>query len=165
MYAGFRFVYAGLSKILLEKFRAKTPNKGVKMKILKICTELGAFSEVGISEFEISLKFSVFLIPTLIFIRNFFLRFIILFSANFECKKLNLIFCQYLSFSVWFPLSLKHFEDPYYTYSTLCKPSERVPVIFLVLIFRTNIFQYVSFARRQLLYCKKIFRANQKSET
>jgi hypothetical protein len=47
---------------------------------------LGAFVQVGINEFEISIKFCVFLIPILTFFKNKFFWVIIALLAYLKCK-------------------------------------------------------------------------------
>ncbi len=47
---------------------------------------LGAFLKAGIKEFEISIKFCVFMIPTWIFFKKKFFGVIIALFAHFKCK-------------------------------------------------------------------------------
>ncbi len=84
---------------------------------------LGAFQKAGINEFKISIKFCVFLIPMLIFFKKkFFLGHNCtfcnlkmqmrkkLYIFKHFAKRKKVFFSKYLSFSVWFPLSLKHWS-------------------------------------------------------
>ncbi len=90
---------------------------------------LGAFLKAGINEFEISIKFCVFLIPIMIFFKEKNFWVIIALFAYFKCKceknytfsnilqkEKSYFFCQYLSFSVWFLLKFQKkykIEAPY----------------------------------------------------
>ncbi len=88
----------------------------------------------------ICIKFCVFLIPIMIFFKEKIFRVIIALFAYFKCKceknytfsniffiffkhfakSKKLFFCQYLSFSVWFPLSLKHWSPQMYNRTFFC---------------------------------------------
>ncbi len=80
---------------------------------------LGAFLKAGINEFEISIKFCIFLYPYWYFWRKKIFWVIIALFAFFKCKcekkyifkhfakSKKLFFCHYLSFSVWFILKFQ----------------------------------------------------------
>ncbi len=80
---------------------------------------------------RLSIKLCIFLKPKLIFFTKRIIWVIISLFANFKCnakkyifkhfaKSKKLFFCQYLSFSVWFPLSLKHWSSLTSTHRFVC---------------------------------------------
>ena len=82
-YADFKFVDADLNKCPWKKLE---PKNDANFEYFRFCAFFRGFCINGINEFEISIKFCVFLMPILIFFKKKFFWVILALFVYFICK-------------------------------------------------------------------------------